>query len=136
MINTDEMIGNISAMVARVAAIHPKMTDSTKRGIRGEAEEVMTDAKAHYVPVRKGQLRNSGTVENVITTGNEFSIAFHFSGPHAVAIHEVHSEHDPPSWKNVSVIKFRRGGPKYLEQPLRIALPGMNERIASSIELE
>lgn len=86
------------------------------------------------------------------------------AAPYALAVHEHPSDYDPPSWegkgtgtrgplerdskgkflpgsgKNTgdNVVHFGPGqrGPKYLERPLKDAIRGMTERIATRIEAE
>lgn len=106
-----------------------------------EADAILDDAKANYVPVDKGDLRDSGTVtENKIVTLSgpiEYTISFGSgeSAAYAVTVHEHPSEHDPASWKKAGAVNFHKGGPKFLEIPFRKAATGMAERIAAKVKL-
>ena len=88
-----------------------------------EAELIMTDSKANYVPVDTGQLRNSGTVLRPEITSNQVSVTLGYGGasaPYAAKIHEA-----PPRWG--------QGKNKYLSKPLNKASAGMTQRLSDAI---
>lgn len=96
-----------------------------------------TGALRDTIKVVKGQLsqgRDSGgrftegsAIEVVVTAGDD-------STPHALAVHEHPSPHDPPSWEGVNV-KFNPSGtgPKFLEHPLLESVQGMADRVGSKV---
>jgi hypothetical protein len=81
-----------------------------RRALREWAERVMSLSKSQYVPVDTGALRASGFVEGPDQTG---TVTLGFGGvaaPYAVIVHEdLQARH-------------LVGGPKYLEQPLKLSL--------------
>lgn len=113
-----------------------------------EAEDIVRKAR-EMVPVRDGTLRDSiqvvkgqlsqgrsdigqftsgSTIEIAVSAGND-------STPHALAVHEHPSQHDPPTWKGVQVTFSPAGaGPKFLERPLLDSVDGMANRVASKVE--
>ena len=108
------------------------------KAINIEAEQVMTRSKQEYVPVDEGTLRNTGHVVHAQLINKKITVRMRY-GPivTAIVIHES-PDYDPPSWRKFEGpggVNFRRGGPKFLERPLRAALTGMGERIAKEIRL-
>lgn len=110
------------------------------QSIKVEAELIMTDSKANYVPVDKGTLRQSGTIGDPVRKGDEITISMGYGGAaaaYATALHEHPSESSPPTWEGKALTFTKPGtGPKYLEQPLMKAVDGMAERLASRIKLK
>ena len=100
-----------------------------------EAEKVMTESKESFVPVDLGVLRVSGKVAQPDITPLGASVTMGYGGEaaaYALAIHEHPSPASPPSW--AGGVNFKRGGPKYLERPLRNAIPGMAVRLGVKIK--
>ena len=102
-----------------------------------EAESIMTASKESFVPVAPdgGILKASGQVEIPDITLVGASVTMGYGGDasaYALAVHEHPSKHSPPTWKGKQ-INWNVGGPKYLEKPLRNAMPGMAVRLAASI---
>lgn len=88
-----------------------------------EAELIMTDSKANYVPVVTGQLSNSGTVLKPEIKPSSVIVKLGYGGPaapYALAVHEA-----PPSWGQHK--------PKYLSRPLNKASTGLTTRIANAV---
>jgi hypothetical protein len=84
------------------------------------AEEIMTDAKANYVPVVTGNLRRSGFVEKPVVAGNKVHVTLGFGGAatiYAIAVHEY-----PAS--------YGQGKNKYLTKPVNAAAPNIPNRMA------
>lgn len=105
------------------------------RFLTKEANIIITISKRNHVPVDLGTLRSSGFVHSVKRKGPAYEVTMGFGGAaaaYAMAIHEVHSEYDPPTWKGVDV-KFKPSGRgrKYLEKPLRERSGDMNDRLAT-----
>jgi hypothetical protein len=107
-----------------------------------EAEVIMADAKANYVPVDHGPLRASGFVQPPKAEGADVSVTMGFGGSakaYAIAVHEHLSEHSPRSWR-IAEAAGRRvqfspsgAGPKYLERPLLAAAKHVANHISDRI---
>jgi hypothetical protein len=102
-------------------------------------EQIMSDAKQHYVPVDLGPLKNSGFVDRPVHEGRKTIVRLSFGGAasaYALAIHEHPSQYSPPSWKGVIVTFSPTGtGPKYLERPLMAKVATMATDIAQDLRL-
>ena len=99
-----------------------------------EGEKIMAESKESFVPLDLGALRASGKPEKPVIQPLGASVTLAYGGaaaPYALAIHEHPSGASPPSWSGG--VKFKRGGPKYLEKPIRNAIPGMAARLAVKI---
>lgn len=115
------------AMQRRMRRIARTQVGRVEGALRMEAEEIMTRSKRDFVPVDLGALRTSGHVKPPERSGRDVSVTLAYGGPaapYALIQHEaLHFSH-------------RVGGPKYLERPLRDAIPGMNQRLAKRLGLE
>jgi hypothetical protein len=83
------------------------------------AEEIMTDAKANYVPVVTGNLRRSGFVEKPDIKGNSVNVTFGFGGAateYALAVHEYPAG-------------YGQGKNKFLSKPVNAAAPNIPNRM-------
>lgn len=107
-----------------------------------EAERIMGDSKANYVPVDLGTLRASGSVAAPVLTARGASVTLGYGGAasaYALAVHEHLSGYSPPSWVaaeasgNPVTFSPSGHGPKYLERPLLAAARGAAERLARSM---
>lgn len=90
-----------------------------------EAETIMADSKANYVPVDTGVLRDSGFVAPPEIDGNVVSVELGYGGAasaYALVQHERLDYHHTV------------GGPKYLERPFLDAMNGLEERLADRLE--
>ena len=99
-----------------------------------EGQTIMAASKESFVPVDLGALRASGDVAKPEIKATGASVTLFYGGDasaYALAIHEHPSAASPPSWSGG--VKFKRGGPKYLEKPIRNAIPGMAARLAVKI---
>jgi hypothetical protein len=101
-------------------------------GLYSEAELVMTDAKANYVPVGQppedatpGTLRNSGFVNEPEWQGNEVTVTLGFGG---AAEEYALRQHEELSYKHTV------GQAKYLERPMLNAATGIDDRLAAKIQ--
>ena len=114
------------AMARKIDRIAREFPSRVEQSLRVEAELVMTESKKSFVPVDTGALRSSGHVQPVERRGRELSVTLAFGGPaapYAIFVHEDPDAHHPVgSWK-------------YLEIPLRAAIPGMARRIAAEVKL-
>lgn len=87
-----------------------------------EANEIMAQSKAGFVPVKSGALRASGHVQ-LPRPGP--LILFGYGGPavpYALIQHEAHYQHPGG------------GQRKYLEIPVVAAIPGMPDRLAKDLK--
>ena len=119
----------IGSAAARVRDIAPTIRRNTVKAMNMEGEAILTDSKQNYVPVDEGTLRNTGHVQHARhKPAGDIEVVIRY-GPliTAIVIHEL-PDFNPPSWR--SGVQFKRGGPKYLEIPLNLAVSGMAERIA------
>ena len=83
-------------------------------------EEVMTESKRYYVPVKDGYLRDSGTTQAPQVMGNRVKVVLGFGGasaPYALKVHEA-----PNSWG--------QGKNKYLSKPLNRMRSSIPSRLA------
>lgn len=138
-------------MQARLRQLANAAPGRMSQALRIEAEDVMTKSKQRYVPVDLNALRSSGHVKPVQRRGKDLSVTMAFGGPsapYALAVHEHPSRHSPPAWRGkrpeqILSVRQRKPwvlspgggrGPKYLERPLKRAIPGMGFRIAKQLE--
>lgn len=132
----------VGQMQRRIAQLRDKLSAQASHALAMEANAVMRAAK-RKAPYDGGDLEESGKVDPVVrdSTAGMMSVRLSFGdeGPasdYALAIHEVHSPHDPPSWIGKDITFHTPGtGPKYLEEPLFEAASGMDDRIARRIKL-
>jgi hypothetical protein len=131
----------IKQMKRRLAQVGSKLDAQARHALDMEAKAVMREAMK-MAPYEDSDLRDSATIHPVTRQGNDLVTVLSFgeTGPsqaYALALHEVHSIHDPPSWIGVNVQFHTPGtGPKYLETPLRNAQAGMDTRIARRCDLK
>jgi hypothetical protein len=92
-----------------------------------EAELVMTDSKANYVPVDTGMLRSTGHVDPPQMSGNQVSVTLGYGGPSAPY---ALRQHEDLSYRHTV------GQAKYLEEPLLKAANGMAGRIGDKLRSE
>lgn len=129
-------LDGVNDVVKRLKTIADRTQKETAKAIRYEVEKIGTAAD-RIVPVDLGALRASRTITGPTINGSEIECSIGYGGAaaaYAVAVHETPSEHDPPSWEGVTVNFKGQGQRKYLETPLRAAMPGMSERIAERIK--
>lgn len=130
-------LDGVSDAIKKVNAIAKDLRKETGKAVRYEVEKVGTAAD-RIVPVDLGTLRGSKTITGPDMSSDKIEVVIGYGGAaaaYAAAIHETPSEHDPPSWKGVTVdFKVKGTGRKYLERPLIEAMPGMSDRIAERIK--
>ena len=96
------------ALAAHIARLNGEATSALAKGLTRACEEIITDAKEHYVPVDTGALKNSGHVKPPRVEGDRVIVECGFGGaaaPYAIYVHEDLSAHHPV------------GEAKYLEKP-------------------
>lgn len=114
----DKVLEGLDALVA-------ELPQAVAAALYQEAEAIMADSKANYVPVDTGVLRDSGYVEQPEIDGNEISVTLGYGGAasaYALVQHERLDFHHTV------------GGPKYLERPFLDAAAGLEERLADRLE--
>jgi hypothetical protein len=110
------------------------------------AEEIMSESKDQYVPVRTGNLMGTGHVDLPEIDEGSVTVNMGYGGPaapYAIYVHEALEGTVPPSpdwsWtKHVErgeEIHWTRpgSGPKYLERPFRAASDGIPDRVGTAI---
>lgn len=126
-------------MMKRLKTLQKKFPDQIEVALRLEGERVMKDSKTNYVPVAEGVLRSTGYVGDPVRKGDDVSVSLTYGGaaaPYATALHEHPSESSPPTWEGKALVFTKEGtGPKYLEIPLKNAIPGMADRMAKTLDL-
>lgn len=130
------LLTGLQPMYNRLAAIGRGFGMAVEKALREEAEEIMRQSKATFVPIDNSGLKNSGFVNDVVRNGKDISVVLGFGGTaeaYALAVHEHPSEHSPRSWGSKKV-NFKRGGPKYLSKPMDAAIPGMDKRISKKVD--
>lgn len=113
----DVVFNGLQALIDRVP-------EAVASALYQEAEAIMTDSKANYVPVDTGVLRDSGMVSAPDMSGNEISVSMGYGGAasaYAVVQHERLDYH------------HEVGGPKYLERPFLDAANNLEERLADRL---
>ena len=130
------------------------------RGLRREAEAIMTDSKEHYVPTNISTLKTSGFVQPVQVSATGVTVTLGYGGAaqaYALYVHEgigpaVGRPAFMPPVKALIPWVLRHGMPeeaafpiaraigrrglaptKYLERPLLAAVRGMGERLATGV---
>lgn len=127
-------VAKTKALQATLQGYVKKMPKTVGTILKQEADTIMVSAKESYVPKDLGNLANSGKVANPEIKGSAIQVKLGFGAgaeEYATAVHEHPSGASPPSWANG--VKFKTGGPKYLEKPVRLAAAGMGGRIAKKI---
>jgi hypothetical protein len=115
----------------------PAQRKLAAQAMYAEATDIMADSMEHYVPVRDGVLRGSGTVHQPTITASEITVAFGYGG--AAKGYALKTHENPRAGKtgglSPSGRRYKRyattGGWKYLEQPVVKATVGMSARIAA-----
>ena len=130
------------------------------RGLRREAEAIMTDSKEHYVPTNISTLKTSGFVQPVQVSATGVTVTLGYGGAaqaYALYVHEgigpaVGRPAFMPPVKALIPWVLRHGMPeeaafpiaraigrrglaptKYLERPLLAAVRGMDGRLAADV---
>lgn len=127
-INWQVKLNKLPKMSGPDAARHVAMA------LRAEAEEIITDAKANYVPVVTGVLRASGGVNDPKVTNTSATVEFGFGDHAQTGVGGSRS----PAWKYALAVHEAppgkgQGMNKYLEKPCLKAVAGMDGRIAARV---
>jgi len=92
-----------------------------KKALLQEGNIILNDS-IKQTPVEFGDLRRSGTVEEVKDTKKEYEIAIGFNTTYAAAVHEDLNAHHPV------------GKAKYLEDPLMARVDDIPKNIAKRVK--
>lgn len=124
------------AMAGRLKIVQAKLVGESRAAIRKQGKEVLAVSQKR-VPLDRGDLKATGKIRDATFKGLNLGVELTYDGPQALAIHEFHSKHDPPSWRNVGSLNFTTlgTGVDYLGGPLREARSGMAREIAGDIKL-
>lgn len=134
-------MADLDALKSALRKIDTSLVTATMGAFLAEAD-LMKEDSMENCPVAPdgGVLRASHEILGPIKEGNEFKLWIQVGGPaddYAQAVHEHLSGHSPPSWQKAELegegVQFNVGGPKFLENAVRKALPGLDERIASRV---
>lgn len=130
-------------MQRRIRSLAAASGDAAALSLRLEGEFIMTRAKqassGKGVPVDLGALRSSGHVQDVERRGKDLSVTMGFGGPAGAGnLGETNKETVGYALIQHEALHFshRIGEPKYLERPMKEAIPGMPRRIAARIDKE
>ena len=114
------------AMLRKLRNLEKKYPDRMELAITIEAELIMTKSKTSYVPVKLSALKTSGHVEPAERTARLVKVRMVYGGvsaPYAIIQHERLD------------YKHKVGEAKYLERPMKLAVPGMAKRMARTLDL-
>jgi hypothetical protein len=91
-------------------------------------------------PVQFGVLKASHEIVGPEYSGSKVSAWIQVGGaaePYAMAVHEHLSASSPPSWQAAEAsgngVHFNSGGPKFLENAVRKAIPGFGDRVMARV---
>jgi hypothetical protein len=114
------------AMQRKIERIARDFPNKVEAALRVEAEVIKTISQRDYVPVKDGILKGSAFVNPVEREGDELSVTIGYGGAASAYALRQHEE---------AGYKHKVGSWKYLELPLRAAIPGMAERIAAKVKV-
>ncbi len=107
------------------------------------AREKVENVAKDNCPYEDGTLQ--GTIETLQPEYSERGVTVRVvaggpSAPYALSIHEHLSKYSPPSWKKAEAnghpVKFKVGGPKYLERALNAAEGQILDEVGKRIEIK
>jgi hypothetical protein len=132
---------NLDALKKALKDYQTTMFGSIGDAFLAEMELVKEDSMANCpVAPDGGTLRASHEVIGPTREGKKLSITIEVGGAaesYALAVHEHLSDHSPPSWLKAEAdgrpVQFNVGGPKFLENAYRRAMPGMAERVKARV---
>lgn len=135
----------IESLQSRIKGLEESIKDNARRAANEDADRIR-DLSKEYCPEDDTVLVDSirvdqsdvGQGRNALGQFNSEAVAVisitagGSDVPHALAVHEHPSKHDPPSWEGVEV-HFRKGGPKFLERAMKDISSGMLQRLGNKI---
>lgn len=116
---------NLNKALAKLDKFKGKIEQIVKSELFKEGEGVMAMSKEAFVPVDQGPLRASGHVDDPVVLGDEVSVTLGYGNSaveYAVIVHEDLNAFHPGG-----------GQAKYLEKPLKMALPGVKKRMSGAM---
>lgn len=133
-------VTGLTALMQRLQALAANAPLAVAEGLAEQAEAVMTESKANYVPVDTGTLRASGYVEPPVILGQDVRVTLGYGGAaqaYALSVHENpragHTMGLSPSGR-----KYRHwaqvGEWKYLETPFLQMSDQAAGRIAAAVD--
>lgn len=145
-------VRGLGRTLANLSALGARQHSAADEFLLREAQAVL-DESLQLVPHDTGDLARSGEVKRSggrVGVGVERGflgrdVRGRFSGegytvkyggtpnsPHAAAVHETPSKHDPPTWQGKRV-QFNTGSSKYLERPYRQRVGTLFARLAAHL---
>lgn len=141
------------SLIENLLALPQYALDAAGREMAVIAAEVIADAQETYVPIDKGDLRDSGDSDDWVPGGRDIQqIAMWFGGEptseqfahgmkdtrkYALEQHENLELHHPPlkdrNFQTHELQFFRPGGAKYLELPFDKMMPAIYPRIGDAV---
>jgi len=132
-------MGELDKLRDLLRSMSQGLVDKTKTAILEEAELIKAESMEN-TPIEHGVLKASHEIVGPETDGKEWKITIQVGGaaePYAMAVHEHLSAYSPPSWLAKEAagrpVHFNVGGPKFLENAVRKAIPGFGSRIADRV---
>lgn len=138
----------IESLKTKLIQLTNQMKQNAAQSALDEAKDIR-DLAREYCPEDTGKLKDS--IQIVESTGTGVGQGRNQQGqftsdavitvtvkaggpdiPHALAVHEHPSQHDPPSWDGVNV-HFTKGGPKFLERAMKDVSSGMVQRMGNRV---
>ena len=114
-------VTGVAQVEANIRRIINENWDDAKKALRQEGNIILNDS-VKQTPVEFGDLRRSGTVEEVKETKTVYEIAIGFNTTYAAAVHENLNAHHPV------------GKAKYLEDPLMARAPNISKNVAKRVK--
>lgn len=117
----------LNKALAKLDKLPGKIEQIVKSELYKEGEGVMAMSKEAFVPVDQGPLKASGQVDDPVVKGNEVSVTLGYGNSavdYALIVHEDLNAFHPT------------GEAKYLEKPLKMALPGVKKRMGQAMVRE
>lgn len=115
---------NLDKALAKLDKLPGMIERVVKSELFKEGEGIMAMSKEAFVPVDQGPLRASGQVDDPIVRGDEVTVTLGYGNSaveYAVIVHEDLNVFHPS------------GEAKYLEKPLKMALPGLKKRMGKAL---
>ena len=114
-------VTGVAQVEANIQRIIKENWNDAKKALRQEGNIILNDS-IKQTPVEFGDLRRSGTVEEVKETKKEYVIAIGYNTTYAAAVHENLNAHHTV------------GKAKYLEDPLLARAPKISRSVAKRVK--
>lgn len=113
-------------MLAALNKIAREFPKKVAASVHKQSEKIMIKSKRDFVPVDIGTLKGTGMVEEPKISGGKISVTLAYGGPAAPYADEQHENME---------YAHTHGGSKYLERPLKEAVPKLANEIAKDLKL-